>query len=92
MGYHYVEFIMAVPNKRLHEPDSGFITIDRSCIINSCNNRAAQTLGHRKEDILGKHLVTLIEADSRFAPLTERLRKPFESIKTEQFFLAGSTG
>ncbi len=90
MGYHYVEFIMAVPNKRLHEPDSGFITIDRSCIINSCNNRAAQTLGHRKEDILGKHLVTLIEADSRFAPLTERLRKPFESIKTEQFFLAGS--
>jgi PAS domain S-box-containing protein len=90
MGYNYVEFIMAVPNKRLHEPDSGFITIDRSGIINSCNNRAAETLGYSKEDILGKHLVTLIEANSRFAPLAERLKKPADSIKTEQFFLSGS--
>lgn len=90
MGYHYVEFIMAVPNKRLHEPDSGYITIDRSCIINSCNNMAAETLGYSKEDILGKHLVSLIEADSRFTPLVERLKKPVDSIKTEQFFLSGS--
>ena len=35
--------------------------------------------------------MTLIEGESRFAPLAERLKKPADSIKTEQFFLAGLT-
>ncbi len=90
MVYYLMEFTMAVQNKRLREPDNGFITIDRSCIINSCNNRAAQTLGYTKDQIQGKHLPTLIESDSRFAPLAERLKKPIDSITNEQFFLAGS--
>ena len=81
---------MSVLSKRLREPDNGYITMDRSGIINSCNNRAARTIGHPREDLLGKHLPTLLEADKRFAPLTQRLKKPVESIKNEQFFLAGS--
>ncbi len=90
MGHIYLEFSMDAPNKRLREPDNGYITIDRSCIIKSCNRRAAQTLGHTKEQILGKNLATLIENDRRFTPLAERLKKPVDSIANEQFFLAGS--
>ncbi|MEE4164544.1 MAG: sigma 54-interacting transcriptional regulator [Desulfocapsaceae bacterium] len=81
---------MSVPNKRLREPDNGYITIDRSGIVNSCNNRAARTIGLPREELLGHHLPTLLEADKRFTPLAERLNKPVESIKNEQFFLSGS--
>ncbi len=81
---------MAVSDKRLREPDSGYITIDRSGIINSCNDKAARTIGSTREHLLGKHLQTLLEADKRFAPLSERLKKPVKSIKNEQFFLSGS--
>ncbi len=90
MAHIYLEFSMDAPNKRLREPDNGYITIDRSCIIKSCNSRAARTLGHTKEQILGKNLTTLIENDPRFTPLAERLKKPTDSIANEQFFLAGS--
>ena len=81
---------MAVSDKRLREPDNGYITIDRAGIINSCNDKAARTIGSAREHLLGKHLPTLLEADKRFAPLSERLKKPVTSIKNEQFFLSGS--
>lgn len=81
---------MAASDKRLREPDNGYITIDRSGMINSCNDKAARTIGHTREHLLGKHLLTLLEADKRFAPLSERLKKPVEAIQNEQFFLSGS--
>ncbi len=81
---------MAVSDKRLREPDNGYITIDRSGTINSCNDKAARTIGSAREHLLGKHLPTLLEADKRFAPLIERLKKPVKSIKNEQLFLSGS--
>ena len=81
---------MAVSDKRLREPDNGYITIDRSGTINSCNDKAARTIGSAREHLLGKHLPTLLEADKRFAPLSERLKKPVKSIQNEQLFLSGS--
>lgn len=81
---------MPSPNKRLRAPEIGYVTIDQSGIISSCNSRAAQTLGHQENQLLGKHLLTLLEPNDRFSPLVERLKKPVDSIKNEQFFLAGS--
>ncbi len=81
---------MAVSDKRLREPDNGYITIDRSGMINSCNDKAARTIGYTREHLHGKHLPSLLEADKRFAPLSDRLKKPFKTITNEQFFLSGS--
>ena len=81
---------MAVSDKRLREPDNGYITIDRSGMINSCNDKAARIIGSTREQLLGKHLPTLLEADKRFAPLSDRLKKPVKALENEQFFLSGS--
>ena len=81
---------MTAPNKRLRAPQIGYITLDQSGIVNSCNSRAARTLGYSKEELLDSTLVTMLANDDRFKPLCERLKKPISSIKNEQFFLTGS--
>ena len=85
-----MELIMASLNKRLRAPEIGYLTVDHSGVVCSCNKRAAQTLGHQENQLLGKHLLTLLESNDRFNPLIERLKKPIDSIKNEQFYLAGS--
>ena len=81
---------MTAPNKRLRAPQIGYVTLDQSGIVNSCNSRAARTLGYSKEELLDSPLVPLLDKDDRFQPLCERLKKPFASLKNEQFFLTGS--
>lgn len=81
---------MDVPNKRLREPEIGYITIDRAGIVNSCNDRAAAIIGHSREEMLGQNLARIIGSNSRLEPLADRIRLPIDKIENEQFYLEGS--
>jgi len=80
---------METPKKRLRGPDNGYITIDQSGAVSSCNSRAAAIIGIPQNDILGKKLITVLSADKRFSALSERLSKSPGSMKNEQFQLPG---
>ena len=74
-------------NTRIKNPDIGYITIDVEGCICSCNNLAAALLNMSSSQLLGTRLADVIAADSRFEPLTERLKEPQKTLQNEQFNL-----
>ncbi len=76
-------------NARIKNPDIGYVTIDEQGQICSCNDQAAALLNLGSSQLLNKRLADVIAADSRFAPLAERLKEPEKTLQNEQFNLPG---
>ena len=72
---------------RIRGTDIGYITVDGSGVITSCNSLAAIRLSANPEQLIDRDILDVLANDERFRPLYDRLKLPFKVLKNEQFNL-----
>jgi len=74
-------------NRKIKNPDIGYITLDANGLISSCNDLAAALLDSDCSSLVNTSILGKIAADERFAPLAKRLKDASKTLENEQFNL-----